>query len=153
MGLNGMKLISQFAAIALATTLVACASSPTTTSGEAAASTEGTPSNTEESSSKGLNATYNASLDTTRDAAVAALKLTGFNIKSAEGTTVTGSRPHKIGLLVGSGGEKITVTLSSVSKASTSVNVRTEKTFVGIAGQKNWDDEVIASMNESLGVK
>lgn len=148
-----MKFGSYLAAAALAMTLAACASSGTTNTA-AATSAEGASAAAAESESaneKGKSAVYAADLKTTRDAAIAALKLTGFDIKSSEDTLITGSRPHKMGLVVGSGGEKISVRLAAEGETSTKARVRTEKTFVGFAGQKNWDDAVINAMNESLG--
>jgi hypothetical protein len=53
-------------------------------------------------------------------------------------------------LFVGSGGETVKVTLKEIESNKTLVGVITEKSFVGIAGQKNWNDTVIEEINKSL---
>lgn len=84
-------------------------------------------------------------------AAIDALAVTGFDIKKQEPTYVEGSRPHKVGLFVGSGGETVGVWLTAQAADKTEVKVKTTKSFVGIAGQKNWDDQILSEMTETLG--
>lgn len=81
-----------------------------------------------------------------QQSAVRALASIGCDIQKQDPTYVQGRRPNKIGLVVGSGGETIKVWLKSISPTQTGVNVETNKSFVGIAGQKNWDEEVLAAM-------
>lgn len=83
-------------------------------------------------------------------AAVDALVVTGFNIKKQELKYIEGFRPHKIGLVVGSGGETVGVWLEELGPNKTSVNVDTAKSVVGIVGQKNWNNEILSEMNKSL---
>ncbi len=84
-------------------------------------------------------------------AAIDALTDNGFVISKSDAELVEGSRPHKVGALVGSGGESAGVWLSAEGADKTSVKVSTAKSLVGIVGQKDWDKEIIASMDKSLG--
>jgi len=56
-------------------------------------------------------------------------------IGKSESEYVEGSRPHKIGVVVGSGGESAGVWLSSLGSDKTSVKVNTAKSSFGIVGQ------------------
>lgn len=94
---------------------------------------------------------FDQSIDDTRRAALDALVVFGFEIKEETDTYVEGRRPRKIGFFVGSGGEAVGVWLNSLTPERTSVKVDTAKTFVGGAGQKDFDDEIIAEMRKSLG--
>jgi hypothetical protein len=58
-------------------------------------------------------------------------------------------RANKMGVFVGSGGEKLSVRVSAKG-TSTRVEVKTSKTFVGIAGQKNWSTPVFDEMLKIL---
>ena len=90
-------------------------------------------------------------IEKTQKASVDALTVIGFDIKKQEPTYVEGTRPRKIGLIVGSGGETVGVWLTAVSPDRTEVKVKTAKTFVGGAGQKNWDSAVLDEMAKTLG--
>jgi hypothetical protein len=143
-----MKFAKLCAGFALALAFGACASTPeggaSSTSGSAQAAAPST---------KGKVETFSASVTSTHAAAVAALKLHGFEITTTEPMLIAGKRPNKMGLLVGSGGEKIRVSLKSLNDTSTEATVETEKTFVGYAGQKNWDEPVLASIRTSLSAQ
>ncbi|MBL6749120.1 MAG: hypothetical protein ISP90_01295 [Nevskia sp.] len=86
-----------------------------------------------------------------QQAAVDALTANGFNINSSQPIYVEGSRPHKVGLLVGSGGETVGVWLESLSPTRTGVKVDTAKSIAGIAGQKSWNSEIVQAMDKSVG--
>ena len=90
-------------------------------------------------------------IEKTQKASVDALTVIGFDIKKQEPTYVEGTRPRKIGLIVGSGGETVGVWLTATSPERTEVKVKTAKTFVGGAGQKNWDSAVLDEMTKTLG--
>ncbi|HEY4144082.1 hypothetical protein [Pinirhizobacter sp.] len=94
---------------------------------------------------------YNKPEATVQKAAVDALVANGFVIDKSEGEYIEGARPHKFGAVVGSGGESAGVWLSSVASDKTAVKVSTAKSMLGIVGQKNWDKEIIAAMDSSLG--
>lgn len=94
---------------------------------------------------------YNKSEAVVQRAAVDALVANGFEIDRSDTDYVGGSRPHKIGLVVGSGGESAGVWLSPVGRNKTAVKVSTAKSLLGIVGQKNWDTEIIAEMDRSVG--
>lgn len=84
-------------------------------------------------------------------AAIDALTDNGFVISKSDAELVQGARPHKMGALVGSGGESAGVWLSAQGADKTAVKVSTAKSLVGIVGQKDWDKEIIADMDKSLG--
>ena len=97
------------------------------------------------------NATFNQPIAKVQKAALDALSVIGCDVKKQEPTLVEGVRPHKMGLLVGSGGENVRIWLTARGARSTDVKVKTSKSFVGIAGQKTWDSAVLAEMKKSLG--
>ena len=90
-------------------------------------------------------------IEKVQKAAVDALTVTGFDIKKQEPTYVEGYRPRKVGVLVGSGGETVRVWLVAQAPDKTEVKVKTAKTFVGGAGQKNWDAKVMDEITKTLG--
>ena len=97
-------------------------------------------------------ATFKADLAATHGAAVAAARESGFEISATSSDTfITGPRPRKIGVLVGSGGETINIMLAPGAAGMTDVTVWTKRTFVGGAGQKSWNEPVLASMRNKLG--
>lgn len=98
-----------------------------------------------------VSAMFEAPIDTVRQAAVDALVVTGFDVKKQDPDYVEGYRPRKVGFFVGSGGETVGVWLTELAPGQVEVKVRTARTFVGGAGQRNWDDEVMAEMRKSLG--
>jgi len=61
-------------------------------------------------------------------------------------TQIKAQRNRHIGLLVGSGGEELNVTLRPVSNSSTFVTVATKTGFVGGAGQKAWSCQIVDQM-------
>lgn len=120
--------------VVLAILLNSCASTPKQSSG-----------------SKGV--VFNYSLEKTQKAAVDAMMVKGFDITKSDSAYVEGSRPRKIGFMVGSGGETIGVWLESLGANTTEVRVDTAKSLVGIVGQKNWDQEVVSEMEKILSKK
>jgi len=58
-------------------------------------------------------------------------------------------RGRHMGVMVGSGGEKITVTLTAKG-SDTRVEVKTVKGFVGMAGMKNWSTPVYNEIVKNL---
>jgi len=90
-------------------------------------------------------------LEKTRQGALDALVVLGFDVKKQDPAYVEGFRPRKIGLLVGSGGETVGVWLEPVGDQQTRVRVDTAKSLAGIVGQKKWDAEVLAQMEKTLG--
>jgi len=83
-------------------------------------------------------------------ASVAALAVTGFDINKQESAYVEGFRPRKVGLLVGSGGETAGIWLTAKGVDKTEVKVDTAKSFVGIAGQQSWNEEIISEIGKAL---
>ena len=84
-------------------------------------------------------------------AALDSLIVAGFEIQKTEPLYVEGSRPHRVGLVVGSGGETVGVWLEPLGDARTGVRVDTAKSLLGIAGQRNWNDDILNEMSKSLG--
>ena len=98
----------------------------------------------------GVRATLDHPIEVAQKAAVNALTVIGCTIKKEDPTYVEGKREHKVGVFVGSGGETVSVTLTPAGDGKVSVSIRTKKTFVGMAGQKNWDQPVLDEMMKSL---
>jgi hypothetical protein len=86
-----------------------------------------------------------------QQATVDALVATGFDIKKSDPLYVEGYRPRKVGMLVGSGGETVGVWLEALGSSRTRIHVDTAKSLVGVVGQKNWDDAILAELDKSLG--
>lgn len=82
------------------------------------------------------------------DAALQALAGIGCEVKKDTADLIEGKRPNKVGLAVGSGGEKLFVTIKDAGNGRTEFKVTTKKTLLGIAGQKRWNDEVAAKIVE-----
>jgi hypothetical protein len=85
-----------------------------------------------------------------QQAGVRALTFVGCEIKTQEPLFVSGHRPNKFGLFVGSGGETVNVYLYPQSETETHVWVETHKSFVGLAGQQGWNKQVIDQMTQIL---
>jgi len=83
-------------------------------------------------------------------AALEALAAIGCTVKKDTPTEIAGKRPNKIGLAVGSGGEKLFITIKSLGENKTEVTVVTKKTLAGIVGQKLWNDEVANHIRDAL---
>jgi hypothetical protein len=101
-------------------------------------------------SDKSSKVVFQQSVEHVQKAAVDALVVTGFDINKQEPTYVEGFRPRKVGLFVGSGGETVGVWLTAQGPNKTEVKVDTAKSFAGMAGQKNWDAEILNEMTKSL---
>jgi hypothetical protein len=99
----------------------------------------------------GVVVTFDKPAEEVHKAAVDALTVVGVEIKKDEPLLVEGKRKNKMGAFVGSGGEVLSVTLTSVDAGKTQAKVRTTKTMLGRAGQKVWDQQVIDEMNKTLG--
>lgn len=81
-----------------------------------------------------------------------ALSVLGFDVEENEPDYVEGVRPRRANLLWGNpGGERVKVRLKSVAPDETRVVITTQKSFVGLIGQKNWDRDVAQQMTETLG--
>ena len=89
-------------------------------------------------------------LEKAREAALRALTFVGCEIKKQEPFFVSGRRPNKMGLFVGSGGETVKVFLYPKSETETEVWVDTDLSFVGMAGQQNWNKQVLGEMTSIL---
>jgi len=100
----------------------------------------------------GVTVTFDKPIAEVQKAAVDALTTVGAAPNKQEANFVEGKRKNKMGLMVGSGGEILSVALTEIDGAHTSAKVRTTKTFVGRAGQKVWDQQVLEEMSKVLGV-
>lgn len=99
---------------------------------------------------KGVQASLDATPEAVHKAATDALAVIGCEIKKDEPTQLEGYRKHKVGLFVGSGGETVVVSITAQAEGKTNVDIRTKRTFVGGAGQKNWDQPVLDEIRKSL---
>jgi hypothetical protein len=90
------------------------------------------------------------SVDQVRQAGLRALTFVGCEVKTQQPFFLSGRRPNKFGLFVGSGGETVNVYLYPQSDAATQVWVETHKSFVGLAGQQGWNKQVIDQMTQLL---
>ena len=98
---------------------------------------------------KGVQATFDDSIDAVKKAAADALTVVGCEIKKNDSNYIEGVRAHKMGAFVGSGGETVSVALTATD-GKISVEIHTKKSFVGMAGQKNWDESVLEEMKKTL---
>ena len=98
--------------------------------------------------SKDVNEVIQYPMDAVQRAVKAGMQTYGFDIKQEKPDYLEGTRSRHVGVFVGSGGEKVTVNLSSES-GGTHVKIETGKGFVGRAGKKNWSTPIF---NEALKV-
>ena len=86
------------------------------------------------------------------DAAKQALTTYGCDIKKEGPEYLECTRDRHVGVLVGSGGEKVTVRLGA-DGGQTRVEIKTGKGFVGRLGKKNWStpifDEIVKTLEGS----
>jgi hypothetical protein len=88
-------------------------------------------------------------IDRVLRAAKEALAVYGCDIKKEKPDSLECTRDRHIGVMVGSGGEKVTVQLSA-KDSGTRVQVKTGKGFVGRLGKKNWSTPIFAEMTKTL---
>lgn len=93
---------------------------------------------------------YQHSIEEVRPAAARALSFVGCKIETQEDFYVEGKRPNKMGFFVGSGGETVKVFLNPSSTNQTQVWADTDLSFVGIVGQKSWNQQVLDEMTRIL---
>jgi hypothetical protein len=89
---------------------------------------------------------YPATPDKVKQAVVDAMKAVEFTVDKQTDTEVQGQRKRHFGVMVGSGGENLMVTLAPATEkgvSGTKVTAETKKTFAGRVGQKNWTDAVL----------
>ena len=98
----------------------------------------------------GKAVSFSHPLATVHQAAQRALVFVGCELKKNEEFYISGRRPNKMGLFVGSGGETVEVFLYPDSPTETRVWVDTDLSFVGIAGQQDWNERVLAEIKNIL---
>jgi hypothetical protein len=82
-------------------------------------------------------------------AARQALATYGCDVKKEKPDYLECTRSRHVGVMVGSGGEKVTVELSEKA-AETRVQIKTGKGFVGRLGKKNWSTPIFDEMMKTL---
>lgn len=92
----------------------------------------------------------NAKPEAVHAAALQALAGIGCEVKKDTPTAIEGKRSNKIGLAVGSGGEKLFVELKDLGEGKTELKVTTKKTLLGIVGQKLWNAEVASQISNAV---
>ena len=106
---------------------------------------------TEEDATKGskdVDEVIQYPMDAVQRAVKIGMQTYGFDIKQEKPDYLEGTRSRHVGVVVGSGGEKVTVKLSPES-GGTRVKIDTGKGFVGRMGKKNWSTPIF---NETLKV-
>ena len=88
-------------------------------------------------------------MEAVMEAAKKAVQLYGCNIKKETRGYLECTRSREIGVFVGSGGEKVKVSLSKKAKG-TQVRINTGKGFVGRLGKKNWSTPIFNEMVRRL---
>jgi hypothetical protein len=86
------------------------------------------------------------SLTEAGDAAARVLASMSFHVVRRQSDYVEGRRPNKVGKHMETGGETVRIWLEAFGPRRTAVRVKTSQTFVGIAGQRNWDDHILTAM-------
>lgn len=92
---------------------------------------------------------FAASPEAVHRAAVSALESMDFNIRKNTGKEIEANRKRHIGVIVGAGGERVTLTFRKQERngqSGTSVTGETRKSFVGRLAQRTWTDAVLAQM-------
>ena len=82
-------------------------------------------------------------------AARKAVQLYGCNIKKESRGYLECTRPRKVGIIMGSGGEKVKVWLSKKTNG-TLVKIKTGKGMMGRLAKKNWSTPIFNEMVRSL---
>jgi|KBSSwiStaDraftv2_1062776.scaffolds.fasta_scaffold47225_3 hypothetical protein len=82
-------------------------------------------------------------------AAKQALDTYGCDVKKEKADYLECTRDRHVGAFVGSGGEKVTVQLSSKG-SETRIEIKTGKGFVGRLGKKNWSTPIFDDMMKTL---
>ena len=83
------------------------------------------------------------------EAARQALATYGCDVKKEKPDYLECTRSRHVGVMVGSGGEKVTVQLTD-NGAETRVQIKTGKGFVGRLGKKNWSTPIFDDMMTTL---
>ncbi len=84
---------------------------------------------------------------TVKKEAVAALKSLDFTIHKDAGNEVEASRNRHIGVIIGSGGERVVlqfVVAQQGGQKGTRITAETKKSIVGRLAQKSWTNAVLA---------
>src|SRR5262245_10540830 len=87
--------------------------------------------------------------DKVHEAAKLAMATYGCDVKKEKKDALECTRSRRVGVFVGSGGEKVTVRLKEVGK-ETQVVVKTGKGFVGRLVKKNWSTPIFNEMLKNL---
>jgi len=95
------------------------------------------------------NAEFAQPMSKVQEQAVNAMVVLGCKIKKQLPNYVEGKRSRKVGVFVGSGGETLRVWLTEAD-GITSIKVKTDRTFAGGAGQKNWDEELVEEIKKAF---
>jgi hypothetical protein len=102
--------------------------------------------------SKNVDEWVNHPIDTLRRALKVSMETYGFELKKDKPDQLEGTRRRRIGPIVGSGGEKVTVKLTA-EHARTRVKIETGKGFVGRLGKKNWSTPIFKEALKIVSAK
>lgn len=91
-----------------------------------------------------------ATPDQVHAASLEALASIGCKVKKDSPTHIEGKRSNKIGLAVGSGGEKLFIEIKDLGDGKTELKVVTKKTMAGYVGQKLWNEQVAFHIRDAV---
>jgi hypothetical protein len=91
--------------------------------------------------SKDVDEVIQYPMDAVQRAVKVGMQTYGFDIKEEKPDYLEGTRSRHVGVVVGSGGEKVIVKLSPEA-GGTRVKIDTGKGFVGRMGKKNWSTPI-----------
>ncbi len=89
-------------------------------------------------------------IERTKDVAKKVLVALDATIKEETETSIKAQRNRHIGVIVGSGGEVLTIQLEEVDLQKTFVTTATKTGFVGGAGMKPWSCQIVDEMVEMV---
>ena len=99
--------------------------------------------------SKDIDASIPYPIVKVADAAKQAATTYGCDVKKEKPDYFECTRDRHVGVVVGSGGEKVTVQLTAKG-SETRIEIKTGKGFVGRLGKKNWSTPIFDEMMKTL---
>jgi hypothetical protein len=99
--------------------------------------------------SKDINEVVNQPMEALHRALKLGMETYGFDVEKDKPDYLEGTRSRKVGVFVGSGGEKVKITLKE-EKPGTRVKIETGKGFVGRLGKANWSTPIFKEAMKTL---
>ncbi len=92
---------------------------------------------------------YAMPVDKVKKAALDAFETLDFTVHSQDGDQIEASKKRHIGVVIGAGGERVTLDIEAVNQdgqSGTKVTGSTKKSKSGVIGQKSWTAAVLAQI-------